>query len=88
MVAVRSRYQLRVWQALRENPAGTTASYADIAAGIGAPNAARAVANACSKNSRVVAIPCHHAVGKDGSVTGYRWGTQRKQALLDREARI
>ena len=78
-------FQHRVWKALREIPAGTTASYADIASSIGAPNAARAVANACSRNTLAVAIPCHRAVGKDGSLTGYRWGTQRKQALLDRE---
>jgi AraC family transcriptional regulator of adaptative response/methylated-DNA-[protein]-cysteine methyltransferase len=78
-------FQHRVWQALREIPAGTTATYGEIAARIGAPHAARAVANACSRNTLAVAIPCHRVLGKDGSLTGYRWGTARKQELLNRE---
>jgi AraC family transcriptional regulator of adaptative response/methylated-DNA-[protein]-cysteine methyltransferase len=78
-------FQQRVWQALREIPAGSTASYGEIAARIGSPKSARAVASACAKNNLAVAIPCHRAVGKDGSLTGYRWGTDRKRELLDRE---
>jgi len=79
-------FQQRVWQALREIPAGETASYADIAGRIGSPNAARAVAQACAANPVAVAIPCHRVVRNDGSLSGYRWGVERKRALLDREA--
>lgn len=79
-------FQQRVWQALRDIPAGTTASYAEIAARIGAPKAVRAVAQACGANTLAVAIPCHRVVRQDGDVSGYRWGVQRKRALLEREA--
>ncbi len=78
-------FQRRVWQALREVPAGSTASYATIAARIGAPGAVRAVAGACAANTLAVAIPCHRVVRQDGALSGYRWGVQRKRALLDRE---
>lgn len=80
-------FQQRVWQALREIPAGTTASYADIAGTIGAPRAIRAVAQACAANPVAVAIPCHRVVRTDGDLSGYRWGVERKRALLAREAR-
>ncbi len=79
-------FQQRVWQALREIPAGATASYAEIARRIGAPNAARAVAGACAANALAVAIPCHRVVRTDGDPAGYRWGIERKRALLEREA--
>jgi O-6-methylguanine DNA methyltransferase len=79
-------FQQRVWQALREIPAGTTASYADIAERLGAPKAIRAVAGACAANDIAVAIPCHRVVRNDGALSGYRWGVERKRALLDREA--
>ncbi|MCK0505563.1 methylated-DNA--[protein]-cysteine S-methyltransferase [Aromatoleum anaerobium] len=79
-------FQQRVWQALREIPAGQTASYAEIARRIDAPKAARAVAGACAANALAVAIPCHRAVRNDGQLSGYRWGVERKRALLDREA--
>ena len=79
-------FQQRVWQALRAIPAGTTASYARIAAEIGAPAAVRAVAQACANNTLAVAIPCHRVVRSDGALSGYRWGVERKRALLDREA--
>ena len=79
-------FQQRVWQALRAIPAGTTASYARIAAEIGAPAAVRAVAQACANNTLAVAIPCHRVVRSDGAPSGYRWGVERKRALLDREA--
>ncbi|WP_018001330.1 bifunctional DNA-binding transcriptional regulator/O6-methylguanine-DNA methyltransferase Ada [Paracoccus sp. N5] len=79
-------FQQRVWQALRQIPPGSTASYAEIAARIGAPAATRAVAQACGANRLAVAIPCHRVVRSDGGLSGYRWGVARKQALLDREA--
>ena len=79
-------FQQRVWQALRDIPAGQTASYADIAVRIGAPKSVRAVAQACGANPLAVAIPCHRVVRSDGGVSGYRWGVERKRALLDREA--
>jgi AraC family transcriptional regulator, regulatory protein of adaptative response / methylated-DNA-[protein]-cysteine methyltransferase len=80
-------FQQRVWQALTELPAGSTASYADVARAIGAPGAVRAVAQACGANALAVAIPCHRVVRTDGALSGYRWGVERKRALLDREAR-
>lgn len=80
-------FQERVWQALRDIQAGTTASYAEVAATIGAPRAVRAVAGACAANPVAVAIPCHRVVRTDGGLSGYRWGVARKRALLDREAR-
>jgi AraC family transcriptional regulator of adaptative response/methylated-DNA-[protein]-cysteine methyltransferase len=79
-------FQQRVWQALRQIPRGTTASYAEIAARIGQPKAVRAVARACAANKIAVAIPCHRVVRTDGAESGYRWGLDRKRALLKREA--
>lgn len=79
-------FQQRVWQALSEIPAGSTASYAQIAQRIGTPNAVRAVAGACAANALAVAIPCHRVVRTDGGLSGYRWGIARKRELLDREA--
>jgi AraC family transcriptional regulator of adaptative response/methylated-DNA-[protein]-cysteine methyltransferase len=78
-------FQDRVWRALREIPVGSAASYAQIAARIGAPGSARAVAQACGANPVAVAIPCHRVVRSDGALSGYRWGAQRKRALLQRE---
>lgn len=79
-------FQQRVWQALRDIPAGETAGYAQIAQAIGQPKAVRAVAQACGANNIAVAIPCHRVVRTDGALSGYRWGVERKRALLDREA--
>ncbi|WP_323017182.1 bifunctional DNA-binding transcriptional regulator/O6-methylguanine-DNA methyltransferase Ada [Castellaniella sp.] len=79
-------FQQRVWQALRDIPPGQTASYAEIAARIGAPKAARAVAQACAANTLAVAIPCHRVVRRNGDIAGYRWGVARKRELLQREA--
>jgi AraC family transcriptional regulator of adaptative response/methylated-DNA-[protein]-cysteine methyltransferase len=79
-------FQKRVWQALREIPAGETVSYADIAKRIGSPKSVRAVAQACAANALAVAIPCHRVVRNDGGLSGYRWGVERKRTLLDREA--
>ena len=78
-------FQQRVWQALRAIPAGSTATYSEIAATIGAPTAVRAVAAACAANKLAVAIPCHRVVRTDGSLSGYRWGVDRKRLLLERE---
>jgi AraC family transcriptional regulator of adaptative response/methylated-DNA-[protein]-cysteine methyltransferase len=79
-------FQERVWRALRDIPRGATASYADVAARIGAPKAVRAVAQACAANPTAVVIPCHRVVRSDGALSGYRWGVERKRALLQREA--
>jgi AraC family transcriptional regulator of adaptative response/methylated-DNA-[protein]-cysteine methyltransferase len=79
-------FQQRVWQALREIPPGRTASYGEIASRIGMPGAARAVAAACAANPLAVAIPCHRVIRNDGGLSGYRWGVERKRALLRREA--
>jgi len=78
-------FQLRVWESLRRIPPGSTASYSEIAERIGQPKAARAVAKACSANPIAVAIPCHRVVAKDRSLSGYRWGVERKAELLKRE---
>ena len=78
-------FQQRVWQALRRIPAGQTLSYAELAERIGAPTAVRAVAQACGANALAVAIPCHRVVRSDGALSGYRWGVERKRALLERE---
>ena len=78
-------FQQRVWQELRRIPAGETASYTDIARRIGSPRSVRAVAQACAANPVAIAIPCHRVVRNDGALSGYRWGVERKRALLDRE---
>ena len=78
-------FQRRVWRALQHIPVGGQASYAEIAQRIGCPKAVRAVAAACAANNLAVAIPCHRVVRKDGSLSGYAWGVERKRALLDRE---
>jgi len=79
-------FQQRVWQALRKIPVGKTLSYAEVARKIGAPKSVRAVASACASNAIAVAIPCHRVVRTDGSLSGYRWGVERKRTLLKREA--
>ena len=80
-------FQQRVWETLRAIPPGATASYAEIAARVGVPAGVRAVAGACAANALAVAIPCHRVVRSDGGLSGYRWGVERKRALLEREAR-
>ncbi|WP_052063628.1 methylated-DNA--[protein]-cysteine S-methyltransferase [Nitrincola sp. A-D6] len=77
-----SAFQERVWNALRSVPPGSTVSYTDIACQIGSPKAVRAVAQACAANKLAVVIPCHRVVRSDGNVSGYRWGVERKRALL------
>lgn len=79
-------FQQRVWQALREIPIGSTVSYAEIARRIGSPRSVRAVAQACGANNIAVAIPCHRVVRSDGALSGYRWGVERKRALLAKES--
>jgi AraC family transcriptional regulator of adaptative response/methylated-DNA-[protein]-cysteine methyltransferase len=79
-------FQERVWRALRAIPPGRTATYAEIAKAVGQPKAVRAVAQACAANPLAVAIPCHRVVRTDGDVSGYRWGVERKRALIAREA--
>jgi AraC family transcriptional regulator, regulatory protein of adaptative response / methylated-DNA-[protein]-cysteine methyltransferase len=81
-------FQQRVWQALRRVPAGRTVSYTELARAAGAPEAVRAVAGACAANPLAVAIPCHRVVRADGDLSGYRWGVERKRALLAREAAV
>jgi len=78
-------FQAQVWQALRDIPPGETLTYGEIAARIGKPKAARAVGRACATNPVSLIVPCHRAVGSNGSLTGYRWGVSRKRTLLDRE---
>jgi AraC family transcriptional regulator of adaptative response/methylated-DNA-[protein]-cysteine methyltransferase len=80
-------FQQRVWLALRAIPLGTTVSYQQLANAIGAPTAARAVATACAANAIAVAIPCHRVVRSSGELSGYRWGVERKRALLTSEAK-
>jgi AraC family transcriptional regulator, regulatory protein of adaptative response / methylated-DNA-[protein]-cysteine methyltransferase len=79
-------FQHRVWEALRKIPAGQTATYTEIAKQIGAPAAVRAVARACATNPVAVVVPCHRVVRKDKNLAGYRWGLERKRALLERES--
>jgi len=79
-------FQQRVWQALQDIAPGRTASYSEIAERIGAPASVRAVAQACGANPIAVAIPCHRVVRRDGALSGYRWGVERKRALLQRES--
>jgi len=78
-------FQRRVWQALREIPAGRTTTYGELARRIGAPDAVRAVGTACGANPVSVLVPCHRVLRGDGALAGYRWGVERKRALLDRE---
>jgi AraC family transcriptional regulator, regulatory protein of adaptative response / methylated-DNA-[protein]-cysteine methyltransferase len=79
-------FQQQVWKALQTIPVGHTASYAEVACQIGNPKAVRAVARACATNQIAVAIPCHRVVASSGALSGYRWGSDRKRALLERES--
>jgi len=80
-------FQVKVWQALRRIPAGSTVSYGELARRLGVPDSARAIAAACAANPLAVAVPCHRVIAADGGLSGYRWGVARKRALLQREAR-
>lgn len=80
-------FQIQVWKFLLQIPSGQTASYGEVAAGIQRKSAVRAAASACGANRIAVLIPCHRVLRGDGSLGGYRWGTQRKQQLLDQETR-
>ena len=79
-------FQRQVWDALRAIPAGSTSTYTEVARSIGRPSAVRAVANACASNELAVVIPCHRVIRGDGGLGGFRWGIERKRALLDGEA--
>lgn len=81
-------FQMTVWRYLQSIPYGTVQSYSDVAAGVGRPNAARAVARACASNRVALAIPCHRVIRGTGEMGGYRWGTERKRALIDKERRL
>jgi len=78
-------FQLRVWQALRQIPRGQTRSYSQLARELGDPKLTRAVARACATNRVALVVPCHRVVGASGSLTGYRWGIERKRQLLEAE---
>jgi AraC family transcriptional regulator of adaptative response/methylated-DNA-[protein]-cysteine methyltransferase len=78
-------FQARVWRALQKIPLGRTATYSEIARELGQPTAVRAVARACAANDLALLVPCHRVIREDGDLAGYRWGIDRKQALLDRE---
>jgi AraC family transcriptional regulator of adaptative response/methylated-DNA-[protein]-cysteine methyltransferase len=78
-------FQRRVWQALQSIPPGETRTYAGLAAEMGQPTATRAVARSCATNPVSLAVPCHRVIGKNGDLTGYRWGVPRKKALLQAE---
>jgi AraC family transcriptional regulator of adaptative response/methylated-DNA-[protein]-cysteine methyltransferase len=80
-----TEFQRTVWRALRNIPAGKTTTYTELAGRIGRPTAVRAVAHACATNALAVVVPCHRVVRRDGGLAGYRWGIDRKRALLDRE---
>jgi AraC family transcriptional regulator of adaptative response/methylated-DNA-[protein]-cysteine methyltransferase len=78
-------FQAQVWRALQKIPPGQTRSYSEIAAALGRPSAVRAVAQACAKNKLALLVPCHRVVRSDGDLAGYRWGIERKRALIARE---
>jgi len=78
-------FQWQVWRALQAIPRGETRTYAQIAASLGRPSAARAVARACASNRVAIAVPCHRVIRGDGGLGGYRWGVERKEHLLRRE---
>ena len=79
-------FQRDVWSALRAIPSGATTTYGELAARLGRPDSARAVGAACGANPLAIVVPCHRVIARDGSLTGYRWGVERKRALLEREA--
>lgn len=81
-------FQLRVWQALRQIPRGETRTYSELARQMGMPNATRAVARACALNRVSMLVPCHRVIGVSGSLTGYRWGVERKRKLLESEGAL
>jgi AraC family transcriptional regulator of adaptative response/methylated-DNA-[protein]-cysteine methyltransferase len=84
---IATAFQRRVWEALRAIPLGTTRTYSEVARSLGQPRAVRAVARACASNPTSIVVPCHRVIRSDGSLAGFRWGLQRKKALIDRETR-
>ncbi len=81
-------FQMKVWETLRQIPAGETRSYSEVAREIGEPRAVRAVARACASNPVALAVPCHRVVRSDGELAGYRWGVERKKKLLEKERAV
>jgi O-6-methylguanine DNA methyltransferase len=79
-------FQQKVWQEICTIPYGSTRTYGQIAERLGMPNSSRAVAGACAANVLAFAIPCHRVIGSDGSISGYRWGSERKHEILIQEA--
>ena len=79
-------FQRRVWQELQKIPRGTTRTYTQVARALGKPRSVRAVARACATNPVSIVVPCHRVIRTDGTLAGYRWGLQRKEKLLEREA--
>jgi AraC family transcriptional regulator of adaptative response/methylated-DNA-[protein]-cysteine methyltransferase len=79
-------FQARVWKELQRIPYGRTRTYGEVARRVGSPSAVRAVANGCAKNPVALVVPCHHVIRKDGGLGGYRWGLERKEALLAKES--
>jgi len=82
-----TEFQRSVWRELCKIPVGSTRSYSEIARRIGRPNSTRAVGRACAANPLAIIVPCHRAVSRDGRLTGYRWGIERKRILLERETK-
>ena len=87
-IAIGTAFQREVWAALQKVPPGKTISYTELAVQVGRPSAVRAVAGACARNGLAIAVPCHRAVRRDGSLAGFRWGTDWKQRLLALEAQM
>lgn len=83
-----TEFQRHVWRALQNIPSGSSVSYGELAREMGMPTASRAIAGACAANSLAVVVPCHRVLRSDGGLSGYRWGVQRKQALLDHELEL
>jgi len=81
-------FQRRVWQELQKIPLGATRTYTQVAKALGKPNSVRAVARACATNPTSIVVPCHRVIRTDGALAGYRWGLQRKEKLLEREAAL
>jgi len=78
-------FQLRVWKLIRAIPRGETRSYRELACALGSPRSSRAIASSCASNRIALLIPCHRVIGSDGTLKGYRWGTERKRRLLEME---
>lgn len=81
-------FEIEVWSHIKQIPLGTTLSYTELAIKMGRPKSFRAVANACGSNSVAILIPCHRVISKNGSLSGYRWGKERKEKLIQAEREV